>query len=219
MGIVLHVHFAPCGALHPQGMVDQLDHVAVGVVNVGVVVAGVIPLGPGRFLSLPERLPSELGIGDLKLVQMGDHFFPVEYYLNKVLARLFFGEDVTDSKGLGEKELIAFVLNDLTFHRKIQVLDELLRAGKVVPGTFTAKSIKRLDNIRTKRNYFAHYPITLLPRQEADETVFEVRFESPKGTIEINQETMDDLTSDVTATLQEFHGLLESNSTTKDETE
>ena len=184
---------------------------------------GSIALPPGHSFTLDQESGKRLSEQQRHVTWIrGDvisRTFQVEYYLNKVLARLFFGEDVTDSKGLGEKELIAFVLNDLTFHRKIQVLDELLRAGKVVPGTFTAKSIKRLDNIRTKRNYFAHYPITLLPRQEADETVFEVRFESPKGTIEINQETMDDLTSDVTATLQEFHGLLESNSTTKDETE
>ena len=72
--VVGHVDPAAMGVLQAEGVVDQLDHIAVGVVDVGVVPAAVVPLPPGN-LGVPRSRMG--GVGDSQAVQVVDAFVPV----------------------------------------------------------------------------------------------------------------------------------------------
>ncbi len=137
--------------------------------------------------------------------------FQVEWYLTKTLARLFCGEYQENQEILGEKNLINFILNDLQFNRKIRILEDLITAGKISENTFRHEMVKRLDNIRVMRNFFAHCPIGLLAHQNGDKTTFDISISSSKGTVNVTQKLMEKFAVDVSTVLKDFYRLVEPN--------
>ena len=75
--VVYQLCFGPGRIFQAQRMVGQLDHVAVGIVDVGVVVAGIVPGAPGGFRPVSRPVSGDPGIGDPNAVQVGKHLIPI----------------------------------------------------------------------------------------------------------------------------------------------
>ena len=75
--VMRQVCLGPRRVFQTQRMVYQLYNVAVGIPDVGLVVAGIVPGAPGGFRPYSRPASGSPGIGDPNAVQVGKHFIPI----------------------------------------------------------------------------------------------------------------------------------------------
>src|SRR5207249_4036538 len=101
--IVSHFDLLALGILESQPMIHQLDHVAVRIVNVGVVFAAVFPLSRARVVAAnraPHASSSGARIGHTEGIEMRQGGLPVVHFHRKVHRR-----DTDGLRSLGKVHL------------------------------------------------------------------------------------------------------------------
>jgi hypothetical protein len=174
-----------------------------------------IMLPPGHGFTFDEESNKkyEAQIHQLELVRgkVLSSSFEVEWHVGKAIAKLFFSglQEPSNQHGLGECQFIDYIVNEMTFFQKSRTLKNLVRAIESDEVLLSQRLFKRLHNVRSMRNYFAHCPIQLLPHQTADGTTFEVYIQSAKRQVHLDQALLDSFHTDASDAVRELRQLTE----------
>lgn len=91
--------------------------------------------------------------------------FEVEWIIDQIILRAFHpGADAEEERALFDRLLLK--KGPLRFANKIRLIKDLHKARASVRSALPEQILGLLDEVRTVRNDFAHYPVTLVPEGE-----------------------------------------------------